>query len=34
MGGIYLTSLLYAVLLVMAWRGYVEWKRSRRSESL
>lgn len=34
MGGIYLTSLLYAVLLVMAWRGYVEWKRSLRSASV
>jgi len=33
-GRIYLTSLLYAILLVMAWRGYVEWKRSLRSASV
>jgi nicotinamide mononucleotide transporter len=33
-GKIYLTSILYAVLLVMAWRGYVEWKRSLQSASV
>ena len=29
---IYGTAALYAVLFVMAWRGYVEWKRTLRAE--
>jgi nicotinamide mononucleotide transporter len=27
-GRIYMTAALYVVLFAMAWRGYVEWKRS------
>ena len=30
---IYVTALLYAILLVLAWRGYVEWRRSLRNAS-
>lgn len=32
-GHIYVTALLYAILLVLAWRGYAEWRKSLQSAS-